>query len=161
MADGIAKGIGEQLGELGKQIVTEVANVPAKITGLDSTGTNETTGQGAGAAKPVSGQKTSASKPMQRAISEIAQKDEIEKQKRLFETRQLLKQFSQPQASEQSIKEKLELEELEKQKKEIAAEKKKARAILPKLWSKPKSGNLYGIKAKAFGGEVGKNVKAQ
>ena len=39
MSDGIAKGVGEQFGQLGQQIIKDIASVPAKITGLDE-GTN-------------------------------------------------------------------------------------------------------------------------
>lgn len=160
MANGIAKGVGEQLGQLGKQIVTEVAQVPAKITGMDSGGTNEGLGQMAASAKQAQAAKKQQAQVEQKKIQDITRRDEVEKQRKLAEARQLLKQFSAlPQ--EQSIAEKQELEELEKKKQEVIIERERAKKILRPASSKPKRGNLFGIKSKQFAGEVGKNVKSQ
>ena len=43
----------------------------------------------------------------------------------------------------------------------ISKEKKQAKAVLQPMATKAKRGNLFGIKSKQFGGEVGKNVKSQ
>lgn len=160
MNGGIAKGVGEQLGELGSQIATEVAQVPAKITGMDQGGTNEATGQGTGGTQPG---KTIQKlvKDGQQKIAAIARRDEADKQQKLAQARKLLEQFRQPQTPVPSIRERQELEELEKKKLEIEEEKKQVRTVLQPVSGKPKRGNLFGIKAKQFAGEVGKNAKAQ
>lgn len=155
MVDGVAKGVGEQLGQLGKQIVTEVAKTPAKIVGLD-----ETLGS-SGSSKSQQTNKTQrpAAQEKVKPMQELAQKDEVEKQKQLAQARRLLQQFAELQKEEPSVKEKLELEELEKKKKEIEEEKKKAKQVLVQPQAKQARGDLYGVKGKQFGGEVGKNVK--
>lgn len=164
MADGIAKGVGEQFGQLGKQVVKDIVSLPVKIIGFDkSAGTNETAGSSGG--KPSSGQAQAKGgiKSAEKAdpLVKMKQQDEIEKQKQLAQARRLLQQFIEPPKDEQTVREKLEMEELEKKKKEIEEEKKKAATMLPQIAGKPKRGNLYGIKSKQFAGEVGKNVKAQ
>lgn len=166
MGDGIAKGIGEQLGQLGKQIATDIAKVPSQIVGLDkSGGTNETVGSGGGSKKQQG--KTNQSN-MQRAggdpnkLAELERNDAIERQKQMSKARQMLQQFTQPQGqAEPSLREKIEMEEMEKRKKEIEEERKKAQSALPQTSSKRPKGDLYGKKAKQFGGEMGKNVKSQ
>ncbi len=167
MPDGIKSGIGEQLGNLGKQIATEVINIPAKITGMDGGTTNETAGSGTGGKQK--GQKGTHSAQsgtnifgLPRTPEQIAAEDALEKQKKLAEARRLLQQFIQPQGqSEPTLAEKQEMEEMEKNKKEIEEEKKKAKSVLPVVASKRPRGDLYGAKAKKFGGELGKNVKSQ
>lgn len=166
MGDGIAKGIGEQLGKLGKQIATDIAKVPSQITGLDKAGgTNETLGSGGGSKKQQGKSKQSN---MQRAggdpnkLAELERQDAIERQKQIQQARQMLQQFTQPQGQpEQTLRDKLEMEEMEKRKKEIQEERKKAQSALPQTSSKRPKGDLYGKKAKQFGGELGKNVKSQ
>lgn len=160
MSDGIAKGVGEQLGELGKQIVTEVTQVPAKITGMDQGGTNETVGQGPGGAQTGQAAKQQAHNEQEK-IAEVTRKEEAEKQQKISEARKLIQQFTKPREPEPSIREKLELEELEKKKQEIEEEKEKVKKILKPTPSRQPRGGLFGIKAKQFGGEVGKNVKSQ
>lgn len=164
MSDGIGKGIGEQLGQLGKQIVTDIAKVPAKITGLDTGGTDETVGQGTGGKKSTgfTQQKPPPKSAETQRIEEIVRQDEAEKQKKLAQARRLLQQFIEPQQkSVPTLQEKLEMEEMERKKKEIEEEKKKAQKQLPVVVGKRPRGDLFGMKAKKFGGEVGKNVKAQ
>ncbi len=160
MVDSVAKGVGEQLGQLGKQIVTEVAKTPAKIVGID-----ETLGSGGTSPNPKnppspqkkSGDANSAS------IEALKQKDELEKARQLQKARELLKQFTQLQGESDSTYEtRLKMEELEKKKKEIVEEKKKAMK-LPFISTRPERGNLYGrgVRPKSSGTEVGKNIKSQ
>jgi hypothetical protein len=164
MADGIVKGVGEQLGQLGKQIAVDIATVPAKLTGLDK-GTNESAGQGAGGKKQNTAQQTGGSKPaepLKDPILELKQKDQVETQKNLAQARRLLELIMKPvEPQELTVREQMERDELEKKKKEIEEEKKKAAQVLPKTASKRPRGDLYGVKAKLFGGELGKNSKAQ
>lgn len=159
MSNGIAKGVGEELGSLGKQIATDIGKLPAQLMGLDK-GTNETTGSGTGGAQK-SQQVQKQAQAAQKQIADLARKDEAEKQRKLADARKLIKQFTQDQVHDPGIREKLELEELEKKKQEIEEEKKKVKKILQPVATKPKRGNIFGIKSKQFGGEVGKNVKSQ
>jgi hypothetical protein len=160
MPDGIARGVGEGLVQLGKQIVADVVKTPAKIVGLD-----ETLGLGGG--KQQKGQKTKTQVQGKTGegmdqIQQMKQQDEVEKQKKLSQARQLLQQFIKPQGQpEPSIREQLEMEEMEKRKKEIQEERIKAQQNLPPPSSKAKRGNLYGIKQKVHGSELGKNTKSQ
>lgn len=164
MADGIAKGVGEQLGELGKQIVKDIASVPGKLTGLDSSGVDESSGSTMGG-KQQQVQKQSAQQVQKQAavqrMAQIKQKDEAEKQKQLAQARDLLRQFTQPQGEqEMTVAQKQEMEEMEKKKKEIEEEKQAAAKILPRFRGKRARGDLYGIKGKQFTGETGKNIKS-
>src|SRR3989344_8791173 len=142
MADGIAKGIGEQLVHLGKQIVTEVAQVPAKIAGMDGGSTNEAVGMGTGSAKQQASQKNPQGKPAEKVdpLAGIRQKDEIEKQKQLAAARRLIQQFAQPQQAAPTLKQQQEMEEYEKRKKEIAEEKKKNLPQVPHDQNRAKQG---------------------
>ena len=159
MVDGVAKGVGEQLGQLGKQIVTEVAKAPAKIVGFDETLGSSSSGKG----QPVKQQQTRAHPGEQKdPLQQLAKQDALDKQKQLAQARQLIQQFIRPdEKSAQTLEEKLELEELEKKRKEIEEERKKAEMVIRQSSSKRPRGDLFGVKAKKFGGEVGKNVKAQ
>lgn len=161
MADGISKGVGEQLGSLGKQIVWEVTNLPAKLSGMDAPDEKKGEGQGTSAQgqKKTKGQTKSHGQGFN-PIELLKQQDEIKKQKELAFTRQVIREFMRPQG-QQSVQQKEQLEELEKRKQEIAEEKQKMQKVLQQPSAKPKRGNLFGIKAKRFAGEQGKNVKAQ
>lgn len=163
MSDGIVKGVGEQLGKLGSDIVSEVAKTPAKLAGMDQ-GTQEVKGSGGSGKQQSSSSSAHNSQPSEQIdpLAIIRQKDEVEKQKGLQAARQLLQQFSTPHnAPQPTRKEELELEELEKQKAEIKAQQEQARQTLQSTGSKKPRGDLYGIKAKKFAGEQGKNVVSQ
>jgi len=162
MADGIGKGITQQLGELGKQIVNEVAQTPAKLTGMGGS-TNETAGQATATGKGQQQQTPAQSKATTENINPIdvlKRQDEIKTQQELAKARQLLQPFIKPTEAPQSIREQNELEEMEKQKQDIIAQQKKAKEILPQMSSKPKPGNLYGKQTKTSS-ELGKNRIAQ
>lgn len=166
MADGIAKGIGEQLGQIGKAIATDIAKVPSQIIGLDkSGGTNETSGQGTGGKKQ---QQKPNPQNIQRAagdpnrLAELEQQDAIERQKQMSKARDMLRQFTQPtQQSEPSVYERLQQEKMQEEQAKMEKAKSEQSNSLPMPSSKPKRGNLHGIKSKQFGGELGKNVKSQ
>ncbi|RJR15077.1 hypothetical protein C4579_03350 [Candidatus Microgenomates bacterium] len=174
MTDGIGRGVAGQLGDLGKDIVSEVVSVPAKLTGFDSgSGTQEKKGSGAGSSKGATASQQSPNKqPSEHVdiLGQLAQKDEIEKAKKLAQLRQQLsQQFTKPQSQEdpnqpKNIHEAQQLEELEKQKQEIEEERKKARMTLQDTGSKQKRGNLFGQKVKKqkqFGSEQSKNAVHQ
>lgn len=164
MANGIAKGIARQLGQLGSDIVTEVVKTPAKIAGFD-TGTQETKGAGTGG--KVHGQAHVPTKQPQEQIDlgALRQKDEIEKQKHLARVRQeLAQQFKQStQKPEETLEHQRKMEELQKEQEEIERMKADAK-ILRFGSSKPKRGNLFGKlvkKQKTFGSEQSKNAVHQ
>ena len=173
MTDGIGRGVAGQLGDLGKDIVSEVASVPAKLTGFDSgSGTQEKKGTGAGSSKgQTAHQPTQNKQPSEQVdiLGQLAQKDEVEKAKKLAQLRQqLAQQFSKPQPEDpnqpKNIHEAQQLEELEKQKQEIEEEKKKAQMVLQDTGAKQKRGNLFGQKVKKqkqFGSEQSKNAVHQ
>ena len=102
MGDSIAKGIGEQLGSLGKQIVTEVAKTPGKIIGID-----EAKGDGTGGSSNQQGQKT---KGQTGNVQDKTQQEEINKQQQLAQARKMLQQMTQPQQQELSIHDQIEQE---------------------------------------------------
>ncbi len=160
MTDGIAKGVGEQLGGLGKQIVKDMTALPGKLIGLDSGSAGESKGG------ISSGQQTKLQTPQTQKqaraqqIRQIEQQDEIEKQKQLQQARAMLRQWTQPQPQQELTEaEKREIEELEKKKKESEEERKKAAQVLPRIVGKRPRGDLYGIKGKQSSGEIGKNIK--
>lgn len=162
MADGIAKGIGEQLGQLGKQIATDIAKVPAQIVGLDKSGGNTNEGGSGGnpASQKSGGQGQTPSSSGIDRITELKQQDEREKQQALAQARRLLQQINQPGGQPApTIQETLEMEKMEDRKKEIEDEKKKAKPLQQATSKRPR-GDLYGKKSKQFGGELGKNVKS-
>lgn len=157
MSDGIVKGVGEQLGELGKQVISEVAKTPATLVGLDETLGVSKSGNSQGTSVSTT-QKPEDASP---SIELLKQQDEQKKQQELEKARSLIAQFSQGPVPEKTISQQQELEDLEKRKEGIKKEKLKAKMILPNTGSKPKRGNLFGIRAKQLGSEIGKNVKSE
>lgn len=162
MANGISKGIGEQLGELGKQVATDIAKTPAKIVGLD-----ETVGQGTGGKgqKPPPIKKRNlieelVGKPRTpEELEQLKVQQKADDQKKIAMARRLLQNISQP-ASQGPSRQEQEMAEMEKQRAAIEKQRKQLNSSLPQVSSKPKRGNLYGVKQKKFGGELGKNVKS-
>jgi len=166
MADGIGKAVGQQLGELGKQIVKDIAKVPGQLTGFTDVGTQETKGQGAGASKQSSQQTAPPKTPTENVnpLAALEQQEQIEKAKKLERVRQeLAAQFKKPVGVEDQPKtafEEQKLEDLEKQKLEIKKMQEQAKQLQP-MSSKAKRGNLFGTRIKQqkrFGDERGKNV---
>lgn len=152
MADGIIKGVGEGLGELVKQVVTDAVKLPGDLAGI---GVDETKGQGTGSSSNQTGK---SQKSQNTQINDLAKQDEIDKQAKLAQARRLLQQVNQPAGQpEPSVSEKIEMEEEQKKQAE-EIKQQSAMQELPKTGSKPKPGNLYG---KQTGSETKMNVKAQ
>jgi hypothetical protein len=156
MSDGIAKGVGESLGNLGKQIITDVAKMPAQIVGLDET-------MGSGGGKSQKGQtnqkpKMGVGQNSEPDINRMAQEDEIKKQQELQQARRLLSQISgQPVNSEPTVYEQIQRENA--QKKEDLKNRQQAENMqLKQVSTRPRRGNLMG---KQTGSETKKNVVAQ
>lgn len=170
MTDGIGKGVASQLGNLVKDIATEVVKAPVKIAGFDP-GTQEAKGAGSGGKAHAQGSQQQTRQPSEQIdpMAILREKDEAERQKGLSQARDLLRQFTKPDQSQdpnapKNIYEAKQLEELEKQKQEIEQEKQNARQILNQPSFKAKRGNLFGKKVKqqkAFGSEQSKNAVHQ
>jgi hypothetical protein len=164
MADGIGKAVGQHFEAIGKQIVSDLASIPKSIVGLDSGGTHETKGQGGGSQKSGQQQKSSPKNQGEQIdpLAAIRRQTEIEKQKQISEVRRRLEQLMSGHLGERPKTpfEEKQLEELEKQKQQ-AAHMKQEVMQLRSAPSKRRRGDLYGVTAKKFGGEQGKNVVSQ
>ncbi len=164
MSDGIGSAVGQQIGEIGKQVAKDLVSIPRSMVGLKNDGgsINETASQGKNTANQQQTAKPNASRGEQ--IDEIAnlkQQEDIDKQRKLSEIRRRLELLMNPQRQhEKSIHEIQQEEELEKKKLELRKMKEEAKQ-LKQIVSKRPRGDLYGVKAKRFGGEQGKNVVAQ
>lgn len=151
----------DELGELGKQIVRETVKVPKDIAGkaLESLGASSGTKQGQ--RNPPAGgqvqqdQKTGEKGPLDQlgAVKEQQAKQAI--------ARAALAQLAgvTPKQKEPSVWEKIQAEA--EQKKELSKQQQQQTAAraLPIIKSKRPRGDLYGLKAKKAGSEVGKNVR--
>ncbi len=147
----------DELGELGKQIVRETVKVPKDIAGkaLESLGASSGQKQ---AQTPSTGaqDKPTAEKT---ALDQFGEsKDQKAKQ---AIARAALAQLAgvPPKQKEPSVWEKIQAEA--EQKKELSKQQQHQAAAqaLPVVQSKRPRGDLYGIKAKKFSGEQGKNVR--
>ena len=139
---GVAKQIIGSFEDIGKDIVHEVAKVPTDIAGkaLESLGTTSQKGQKANTvlpAKPAETKEPEKPRPPREWLAELA--GTANKQK------------------EPTVQERIEREDAEKKE---AAKKQQAQQMtpMPTVSSKPKRGNLYGIKQKSSS-EMTKNVR--
>jgi hypothetical protein len=144
------------LGEIGSEVVSEVAKVPGDMAGslLESVGTPSGKKQGSQQSKGTN----SEGQKILDTVSDIHNE-----QKRRQSARRVLEQYvgyGKPQ-KEPTVYEKKIMEEEEKKKFEEEEKKKKEKQALPKLSTKQKPGDLYGILSKREGSEIGKNVKAE
>lgn len=149
--------IGE-LSELGKQIGTEAAKVPADLTGkaLESLGmSGGKKGQHGSPSKSVQMPHERTANPT--AWESIDQESDIQIKKSI--ARAALEELihPKPKQREPSIWERIQMEE--NQKKEQAAKKAATQNTIPMPSGKKARGDLYGVKAKRQGSELGKNVK--
>lgn len=151
----------DELGELGKQIVKETVKVPKDIAGkaLESLGASsgQKPGQSSGAGSRSAGQDQKAGEkgPLDQlgAVKEQQAKQTI--------ARAALAQLAggAPKQKEPTVWEKIQAEA--EQKKELSKQQQQQTAAraLPVIKSKRPRGDLYGLKAKKAGAEVGKNVR--
>lgn len=154
MADNFARGVGEQLGNLGKQIVNEVVSVPAKIAGLDETLT--TGGSKTQASLPNANNRAKSAENAD--LNKMTRKDEIDTQQQLVKARELLREINQSPQPEQSVYDKNQMEILQKKQAQIQEKQVADWKEIKSTGSKPKPGNLFG---KQTGSETKKNVVAQ
>ena len=154
----VVKHIIGSFGDIGGEIIKETVNVPKDIAGkaLESLGTT-TSQQKKGNQKQT---KATSGKSFQ-TLDEVSKKpgDEAKKAIARAALQELVgtgKPEKKPIVWEQKQKE-------EEQKKKLEEEEKKKREkqALPKITTKQKPGDLYGILAKREGSEIGKNVKAE
>lgn len=121
----------DELGELGKQIVKETVSVPKDIAGKALESLGASTGQ-------KSQKQTVATTDAREALAQLA--------------------GGKPKQKEPTVWEKIQAEA--EQKKEQGKQQQQAAAqTLPVVKSKRPRGDLYGMKAKKAGSEVGKNVR--
>jgi len=153
---GIAKHIIGSLGDIGSEIMKEAVIVPKDMVGtaLESLGTPK--GQKGNTTPKVPTEKPSGE------IQAFGAFDAGDAQTKKTVARAALQALAAPpQKKEPTMYEKQqkELEEKKKmeQKQAIEAQQKN----LPKMSAKRKRGDLYGMKAKKAGSEIGKNVKAE
>lgn len=137
----------DELGDLGKNIVREAVAVPKDVVGtaLESLGV-------------TSGQKQ---KQQTTATPDATKKEPGEQKIKTSIARAALQELAgvKPKQKEPTVWEKIQAEA--EQKKELAKQQQKQASTqqLPAIQSKRKRGDLYGMKAKKAGSEVGKNVR--
>ncbi len=153
MSNTIPGQIISELGEIGKTVGSEVAKTPVDIAGKAMESLGVSSGGKTPAAHPA-GEKAEPS------AWERIDTEQDEAVKRAF-ARKALEELAGGMArpKEPSIWERLQQEA--EQKKQMAAYQAAAAqaAQLPKTPSKRPAGDLYGMKAKKQGSEVGKNVR--
>ena len=155
---GVVKHIIGSFGDIGGEIVKETVNVPKDIAGkaLESLGAT-TTQQKKGNQKQT---KTTSGRSFQ-TLDEVSKKpDEEGKKATARAALQELVGQGKPE-KKPSVWEQKQKEEEQKKKIEEEEKKKHEKQMLPKISTKKKRGDLYGIQAKQEGSEIGKNVKAE
>lgn len=137
----------DELGDLGKNIVREAVAVPKDVVGtaLESLGVS-------------SGQKQ---KQQTTATPDVTKKEPGEEKIKASVAREALAQLAggKSKQKEPTVWEKIQAEA--EQKKELGKKQQQQTAAqqLPVVKSKRPRGDLYGMKAKKAGSEVGKNVR--
>lgn len=137
----------DELGDLGKNIVREAVAVPKDVVGtaLESLGVS-------------GGQKQ---KQQTTATADVTKKEPGEQKIKASIARAALAELAgiKPKQKEPSVWEKIQAEA--EQKKELGKQQQQQAAAqtLPAVKSKRPRGDLYGMKAKKAGSEVGKNVR--
>jgi len=146
--------ITEELGDLGKKVVTETAKVPGDVAGvaLESlTRTSGTTRQGS---------QTAGGKPAGETPFDAFAKAKDEESKRRI-ARAALEYLagvcSKPKKL--SVWEEVQMEVEEKRQQKIQQQVQAAKRVLPETGSKRPRGDLYGIRSKRAAAETGRNVR--
>ncbi|MBU1327294.1 hypothetical protein KKB64_03815 [Patescibacteria group bacterium] len=139
--------ITEELGELGKTVVSEAAKVPSDIAGkaLESMGSSSGKKQSQKSSGALGQLEATIDENVKKAIARAALEE--------------LAGLRKTKPKEPSVWERIQKEEEEK--KELALEKAKAAAYqtLPQGGSKQPKGDLYGVKAKRASAEMSRNVR--
>jgi hypothetical protein len=144
--------------DIGKSIVSETAKIPKDIAGkaLESLGT-------------VSKTQPTTPQPVASAEQENRPKDswdDIDTQKNTSVKKTIAREALSALAArrkpqEQSVWERLQKEQEQKKMEQQKAANTAAAQVLPNIRGKRPAGDLYGLKAKRQGSEIGKNVKSE
>ena len=144
--------------DIGKNIVSETAKVPKDIAGkaLESLGA---TPKG----QPVQSQPEPTPEQAQRPKDSW---DDIDSQKNTSVKKTIAREALSALAARRKPREQSVWERLQKEQEQRRMEKEKATAqaaasVLPVIKGKRPVGDLYGLKAKRQGSEIGKNVKSE
>jgi len=154
----VVKQIIGSFGDIGGEIVKETVNVPKDIAGkaLEGLGT-ATAQQKQGGQKKT---KATSGKSYQ-TLDEVSKKPDEEAKKAIARAAlQELVGTGKPE-KKPTVWEQKQKEEEQKKKLEEEEKKKREKQALPKISTKQKHGDLYGIQSKQEGSEIGKNVKAE
>ena len=144
----------EELGEIGKQIISETVQAPKDIVGtaLESVGV--------GGGKKQKKQQTATNLPAGRQAQEAADNQaKSEEVKRAIARAALEELAGVKRQKEPTVWEKIQQEESQKKEQQKAQSAANAKASLPQVSSKRKRGDLFGLKAKKSSTEIGKNTR--
>ena len=147
---GVVKQVIDSFEDIGKDIVRETAQVPKDIIGkaIESLGTSSQ--------KSQNSQTTQTSQKSEGALAQLDQ-TKGQKAKQAMAREALAQLAGNKQQKEPTVQERIEREDAAKKE---ALKKQQATQMAPltAVSSKPKRGNLYGIKQKASS-EMSKNVR--
>jgi hypothetical protein len=155
---GLPNSIIDSFEDIGKSIVSETAKVPKDIAGkaLESLGTTSKS-------QPVQSQQEptpeQANRPKDSWDDIALQQNTSVKKTIAREALAALAARRKPQ--EQSVWERIQKEQDEKKMEKQKATAAAAATTLPVIKGKRPAGDLYGLRAKRQGSEVGKNVKSE
>lgn len=143
----------EELGELGKQIVSETVQAPKDIAGkaLESVGLSSGGKKQGQTAKPMS----SAAEPGSQAEADQRHSQEL---KKAIARQALAELAGGKKRSEPGVWERIQKEEEQKKEAKKQQKAQAAKTNLPQVSSKRKRGDLFGMKAKKAATE-NKNVR--
>ncbi len=143
----------EELGEIGKKVVTETAKIPGDVAGkaLESLGGSSS--------KKIQGSQT-AGKPTEKTPLDAFGEAKGEKAKREI-ARAALEYIAgvRPKPKEPSVWERIQAEVEQKNQQQAQQQAQSAKQQLPNTGRRRPRGDLYGIKAKRASAEMSRNVR--
>jgi hypothetical protein len=134
--------------DIGKDIVSETAKVPTEIVGKILESLTGSTG--------AKGQQNQQQQKPDGALGKIEQTNDQQVKKSI--ARSALQQLAAPKQQEPTLFEQKQKEERQKKETAIKQQEKVAMQELPRMSSKKRRGDLYGIKGKSST-EMSKNVR--
>ncbi|OGG28319.1 hypothetical protein A3A64_04380 [Candidatus Gottesmanbacteria bacterium RIFCSPLOWO2_01_FULL_48_11] len=155
---GIAKQIIGSFEDIGKDVVREAAQVPADVAGkaLESLGTSG--GQKQQGQTTVNSGNPEDSRNLQKGPWEEFDAIPDEKVKKTMARRALEALLARPIQKEPSVWERMQKEAEQRKQMTEQQQQQATAASIPAPTPKRPRGDLYGMKAKKLGSEVGKNV---
>jgi len=144
--------------DIGKSIVSETAKIPKDIAGkaLESLGTTSKTQPTQAQPEPTPEQ---VNRPKDSWDDILTQQNTSVKKTIAREALAALAARRKPQ--EESVWERLQKEQQQKKMEQQKAAHTAAASVLPNIKGKRPAGDLYGLKAKRQGSEIGTNVKSE